>query len=413
MIIERLDLIAFGRFAGESLALSAGPVRFHLVYGPNESGKSTSLRAIHSLLFGMQHRSDDDFLHGYKKMRVGGRLRDAVTDEVVECVRKRGQRKTLLSPDEKLEVDPAKIAAMLRGVDGNTFSRQFGLTHQELVAGGRAIIEGGGDLGEILFAAGAGAATLRCVKQQLEKDRGELFVSRGTSRSLNKLLARYQELAAELRGLRLLPSAYDAKHREREQAARDAAGSRATFQTAKPSRPADARLCQAQPLVHERESLLQRLAELDATTPLLDEGFSERRRELEAQRLVAEQQLASRIKQLAELNRRCDEICIDDAWLRAAPLIKALMNELGQIETDDQQRDEYQRTIDAANRRIHELIERLSRSTDAAGTDHATGDDAALDGVAADEADPLPLFGGGRALRRFPRPSINVSTGSR
>lgn len=95
MIIERLDLIAFGRFTGETLDLSAGPVRFHLVYGPNESGKSTSLRAIHALLFGIPQRSEDDFLHDYKKMRVGGRLRDASTAEVIECVRKKRAAKNV------------------------------------------------------------------------------------------------------------------------------------------------------------------------------------------------------------------------------------------------------------------------------------------------------------------------------
>jgi len=36
MIIERLDLIAFGQFTGVALDLSAGPNRFHIVYGPNE-----------------------------------------------------------------------------------------------------------------------------------------------------------------------------------------------------------------------------------------------------------------------------------------------------------------------------------------------------------------------------------------
>lgn len=392
MIIERLDLLAFGRFTGETLDLSASPVRFHLVYGPNESGKSTSLRAIHALLFGIPQRSDDDFLHDYKKMRVGGRLRDAATHEVVECVRKKGQRKTLLSLDEKQEIDPNKLVAMLRGVDGSTFSRQFGLTHQQLVEGGRAIIEGGGDLGEILFAAGAGAATLRSVKQQLEKDRGELFVSRGTSRSLNKLLSRYQELATELRGLRLLPSEYDAKHRQREQAARDAQllGQRFKDQNLRVQRMRA--YAKAQPLIYERQALLKQLAELDATIPLLDEGFSDRRRELESQRLVTEQQLGSHIKQLAELNRRRDEIVIDNAWLEAAPQIKSLLNELGQIQADAQQREEYQRSIDEANRRIDDWIQRLNSS---ANLQQLTGQEVP-EVAAADAAqtESLPLFAG-------------------
>ncbi|MEM9645566.1 MAG: AAA family ATPase, partial [Planctomycetota bacterium] len=63
MIIKQLDLIAFGRFTDVSLDLSAGPRRFHLIYGPNESGKSTSLRAITALFYGIPTKSTDDFLH--------------------------------------------------------------------------------------------------------------------------------------------------------------------------------------------------------------------------------------------------------------------------------------------------------------------------------------------------------------
>src|SRR5690606_35175955 len=116
----------------------------------------------------------------------------------------------------------------------------------------------------------------------------------------------------------------------REQAARDAQvlGQRFKEQNVRVQRMRA--YAKAQPLIYDREALRQQLAELDATTPLLDEGFSDRRRELESQRLVAEQQLGSRIKQLAELSGRRDKICIDEAWLQAAPQIKTLMNELGQ-----------------------------------------------------------------------------------
>ena len=76
MIISRLDLRAFGCFTDVSLDLSAGPRRFHLIYGPNEAGKSTSLRAITSLLFGMPHITEDNYLHANPQMRVGGLLVD-------------------------------------------------------------------------------------------------------------------------------------------------------------------------------------------------------------------------------------------------------------------------------------------------------------------------------------------------
>ena len=40
MKILRLDLLRFGPFTGDSLLLDAGQHGLHIVYGPNEAGKS-------------------------------------------------------------------------------------------------------------------------------------------------------------------------------------------------------------------------------------------------------------------------------------------------------------------------------------------------------------------------------------
>ena len=50
MKILRLDLIACGPFSGMSLDLSNGNEGLQLIYGPNEAGKSSALRAIGYLL---------------------------------------------------------------------------------------------------------------------------------------------------------------------------------------------------------------------------------------------------------------------------------------------------------------------------------------------------------------------------
>ena len=46
MKILRLDLIAFGPFTETSLAFHGHTPGFHLVYGRNEAGKSSALRAL-------------------------------------------------------------------------------------------------------------------------------------------------------------------------------------------------------------------------------------------------------------------------------------------------------------------------------------------------------------------------------
>ncbi|MFN9913557.1 MAG: AAA family ATPase, partial [Pirellulaceae bacterium] len=52
MRIRQLDLIAFGHFTNRSIDLSQGNLGLHMIYGPNEAGKSTSLRALTAFLFG-------------------------------------------------------------------------------------------------------------------------------------------------------------------------------------------------------------------------------------------------------------------------------------------------------------------------------------------------------------------------
>ena len=53
MKILELALHAFGPFTDAVLDLSAGQEGLHLIYGPNEAGKSSALRALRQALFGI------------------------------------------------------------------------------------------------------------------------------------------------------------------------------------------------------------------------------------------------------------------------------------------------------------------------------------------------------------------------
>ena len=44
----------------------------------------------------------------------------------------------------------------------------FGIDHPGLIAGGRDIVRGQGDIGHVLFAAGAGISDLRAIRNNLE-----------------------------------------------------------------------------------------------------------------------------------------------------------------------------------------------------------------------------------------------------
>ena len=61
--ILRLDLKAFGPFTGQILEFTSQDPGIHIIYGANEAGKSSSLRALKALLYGFPERTSDNFVH--------------------------------------------------------------------------------------------------------------------------------------------------------------------------------------------------------------------------------------------------------------------------------------------------------------------------------------------------------------
>ena len=76
MRIARLDLLRYGRFTDRSIALPRAKRDLHILFGPNEAGKTTSLAAIEDLLFGIPNQTPYGFLHNYDAIRLGAMLED-------------------------------------------------------------------------------------------------------------------------------------------------------------------------------------------------------------------------------------------------------------------------------------------------------------------------------------------------
>src|SRR6516225_3800557 len=99
MKLIRLKLLAVGPFTGTVLDFSRGEHGIHLVYGANEAGKTSALRALTHLLFGFPHLSADNFVHPNDQLRVSGKLRHSDGEEL-EIVRRRGKANTVRGPDD-------------------------------------------------------------------------------------------------------------------------------------------------------------------------------------------------------------------------------------------------------------------------------------------------------------------------
>jgi uncharacterized protein YhaN len=166
--ILELRLAAFGPFTDRVINLSAGNHGLHVIFGPNEAGKSSALRALHALLYGIPGQTNDAFLHPYEGLRLGGYLRLSAGDEI-EFIRRKGNKGTLLGLDGT-RLDDRALDRFLCGVGQDHFEMFWGIDHARLVQGGKDILEGHGDVGESLFAAGTGASHLGSLRSKLDEE---------------------------------------------------------------------------------------------------------------------------------------------------------------------------------------------------------------------------------------------------
>ncbi len=176
MRIRRLDLLRYGHFTDRLLELPASTSDFHIIFGPNEAGKSTALSAIEDLLFGIQGQTPYGFLHDYGSMRIGAVLENG--SDVLEVLRRKGKKDTLLGPEgSPVPGGEAVLRPYLAGVDRAFFERMFSLDHTRLEIGGREILEAKDDVGQMLFSAGAGIGGLRERLTQLSTEADGLWSS--------------------------------------------------------------------------------------------------------------------------------------------------------------------------------------------------------------------------------------------
>ena len=177
MRLQRLDLLRYGHFTDTHIELPTGPADFHILYGPNEAGKSTALSAIEDLLFGIPSPSPYNFLHDNTAMRVGAVLERE--GKALEFRRRKGRKDTLLNADGMpFTAGDDVLAPYLKGIDKAFFIRMFSLDHERLRKGGQEILEARDEIGQTLFSAGSGLSDLREILKSLGKEADEAWSSR-------------------------------------------------------------------------------------------------------------------------------------------------------------------------------------------------------------------------------------------
>lgn len=218
MRIAQLRLSAYGHFTDAALDLGEAAA-VHVIFGENEAGKSTALRALASILFGYPHGVEDGFRHDAKDIALGATLL-AADSRRLDFVRKRRGRVSLAHTDGT-PIDEAVVAGFLGGISRDLFTKVFGLDHQRLREHAHALIEEGGALGYSLAEAASGIAGLRGVLGRIGQARAELFLPGGSKPKINQRIARRAELRKEARQRTVSVSEYQ-RHESARREATDA-----------------------------------------------------------------------------------------------------------------------------------------------------------------------------------------------
>lgn len=204
MRFQRLQIPAFGPFTNFDLRFSDQPSDLHVIYGANEAGKSSLLRAMRDLLFGIHDRSTDNFLHDYGELRIKGEIRNR-DGEQLTFQRRKGKKSTLLNKDGTPLPDDA-LVPFLGSIDQSYFSAMFGLGAIELREGAEQLLRGEGNIGNALFSASLGGTPVQKAIEALEEEANGLFKGRSTaSVSIRPTVNRYKELLRQSRDAMVNP----------------------------------------------------------------------------------------------------------------------------------------------------------------------------------------------------------------
>lgn len=362
MRFDNLRLIATGPFTNKEIDLSGGTYGLHIVYGPNEAGKSSSLRAITNFLFGFPTRTSDDFIHPYGKLRIGAKLVHS-DGAVLDCVRRKTNQSSLRDHDDVNVIDDSQLTRMLGDLDRELFTAMFGIDHDILRAGGDEIARGGGRVGEMLFSAGAGLANLVAVQKELQTKEESLFKSSGRSGTLLTKVRELIALRAEVKKNQLQVDEWKSLQNSLEEARAKQFDLDQQIVQKNASKERLRRIVEAIPLVAKLRVTQDALLPLN-NVPLLPDGFANASEQSVNARRNASLRREFAIKELNEVRERLAKTVVDSELLAVAESIDALHVRLGRFRKDVDDLAKLKQRLESEEHQVREILRKLGKPND-------------------------------------------------
>lgn len=320
MRLDRLDLTRYGRFTDAHLDFpspTSGAPDLHVIFGPNEAGKSTLFSAWLDLLYGIPVRTRYDFLHAGPTMQIGAKLTHS--GGVLEAVRVKRNGPTLQDASGQA-LPEAVMQAALAGLGREGYAAMFSLDDDTLEQGGDSILASRGDLGEMLFAASAGLAGLGPQLEAVRKELDAFHKPRARNSTLKVTKDRLHELDRQRRELDITASAAQKLQRDLTAAEKAWASARQSENECDVAVKANAAALAVLP---QQAKLARLKAEIEplADLPEATEADVRTLQEIEMELQGLKGQIATRAETLAELDRRKNNVVRDAAILPLADQI--------------------------------------------------------------------------------------------
>jgi len=362
MRIAKLQLPAYGHFQGKELNFEKGSESdFHIIFGSNEAGKSTLLRAISELLFGIHRQSPAKFRFG-KNISLQARLEQG--ENSLDFIR----LNKVSEPLQDLEDQPLPESALhpfLYGLNQETFESSYGISHERLRQGGREITEAKGDLGQALLAA-TGIENIRPLLAEIEQQiRDLLSAAKDKAQSFPALKKQYEALQEQIDEIESAQSAekYGQLSQELQLSEQELAEAQKVENELKAVRDQLFKRKSSLPILRPYQEQLAAL-EAFADTPSLHVKVLE---EIENQ-LQQHQEISQSVKeaelQLAKIRQQREAIEVNPAILEQKARIEEARDQRESAESRDKEITQLQLQLGQLKEKVESLIASLQLDCD-------------------------------------------------
>ena len=203
MRFTSLHMRPFGTFTDFELTFGK-KTGLHLVYGTNGAGKSTTLEALRSVLYGIASKKK---VHAASDLRIGARI-ERENGDSLEYLRRTSPKTPLWNKNDDAAIPKEDLTPFLGNLERVRFETLFGLDYATMVAGGSDLLEGKGEIGRALFGAMLGGQRLRHVTGRIDSDRSSLYADRSHKGRINTLIKDHKTLTADLKKAALKPASH-------------------------------------------------------------------------------------------------------------------------------------------------------------------------------------------------------------